>query len=101
MVVELGEVASAARFNLFGPALYSLDASESFKEDVKVRTVPLFPFATEARSNLRYEMNAQARLGCKSGMPCQRHRRRRPACMPELLDRRRRRQTQKSRRRRR
>lgn len=36
MVVELGEVASATRFNLFGPALYSLDAQDSFHEDVKV-----------------------------------------------------------------
>ena len=36
MVVELGEVASATRFNLFGPALYSLDAQDSFGDDVKV-----------------------------------------------------------------
>ena len=36
MVVELGEVASATRFNLFGPALYALDAYDSFREDVKV-----------------------------------------------------------------
>lgn len=37
MVVELGEVASATRFNLFGPALYSLDAQDYFGDDVKVR----------------------------------------------------------------
>lgn len=37
VVVELGEAASAARFNLFGPALYSLDAQDSFGDDVKVR----------------------------------------------------------------
>ena len=37
VVVELGEVASATRFNLFGPALYSLDAQDSFGDDVKVR----------------------------------------------------------------
>ncbi len=37
MLVELGEVASSTRYNLFGPALYCLDASDSFAEDVKVR----------------------------------------------------------------
>ena len=36
MVVELDEVASATRFNLFGPALYSLDGQDSFGDDVKV-----------------------------------------------------------------
>lgn len=39
VVVELGEVASAARFNLFGPALYSLDAQDSFGDDVKVSSL--------------------------------------------------------------
>jgi hypothetical protein len=36
-MVELGEVASTARYALFGPALYSLDAYDSFAEDVNVR----------------------------------------------------------------
>ncbi len=43
MVVELGEVASATRFNLFGPALYSLDAQDSFGDDVKVQNLWLQP----------------------------------------------------------
>ncbi|KAL4437443.1 hypothetical protein ABPG75_004582 [Micractinium tetrahymenae] len=43
VLVELGEVASATRFNLFGPALYSLDASDSFAEDVKVAAAAAVP----------------------------------------------------------
>jgi hypothetical protein len=36
LLVELGEVASTTRYTLFGPALYALDASDSFSEDVTV-----------------------------------------------------------------